>query len=81
MATKPHWTQTPEGKLKMSEAQKKVWASKKDKSEHFRKLAKMGAKYKRGPYKTKAKDKKPTSLVVNGWRITLDKNEIRIEHE
>lgn len=76
--SKLHWTQTPEGKAKMSAAQKKVWANKKNKTEHFRQLAKLGAKTKRGPYKT---TKKTTSLVVNGWRITLGKDEVRIEHE
>lgn len=82
MTKKLHWTQTPEGKARMSAAQKKVWAGKKDKAEHFRQLAKMGAKVKRGPYKAKQTlTRDAVSVVINGWRITLGKDEVKIEHE
>lgn len=81
MTKKLHWTQTPEGKIKMAAAQKKAWANRTDKTEHFRRLAKLGAKAKRGPYKKTTKSKKETSLIINGWRITLGKDEVRIDND
>jgi hypothetical protein len=62
MTKKPHWTQTEEGKKRMSEIQK---------------LAHMKireVKSKRGNIR-----KDNTILVINGWRVILDKNEVRIE--
>lgn len=75
---KLHWTQTPEGRARMSESQKKRYAAMKDKSEHFRQLAKLGTKSKRGPYKTK---KKATLVITSGWwKVTLeDDGTLRIE--
>jgi hypothetical protein len=80
MSKKLHWTQTPEGKARMSESQKKVWADKKaGKRVSFREIAKNAVKGKRAY--NKKEPKKPTSLVVNGWRITLTKDEVRIDRE
>lgn len=77
---KLHWTQTPEGKAKMAAAQKKAWATKKEKREQFKQLAKMGAKVKKGKGKrTLTRD--AVSVVINGWRITLGKDEVKIDHE
>jgi len=82
MSKKLHWTQTPEGKAKMSIAQKKVWAEKRSPLQRVARRIVKAAK-KRGPYKGKKekKEKKETSLVINGWRITLGKNEVRIDND
>lgn len=82
MTKKLHWTQTPEGRERMRQIAtgprsplKKARASKRKKE-----LAKAIVKTakKRSPYK---KEKKETSLVINGWRITLGKNEVRIDND
>lgn len=81
MSKKLHWTQTPEGKAKMSVAQKKVWAEKRSPLQRVARQIVKQAKAKRGPYKTTKKERKETSLVINGWRITLGKNEVRIDND
>jgi hypothetical protein len=80
MSKKLHWTQTPEGKVRMSAAQKKVWAEKRSPLQRVAKQIVKAAK-KRGPYKSTKKERKETSLVINGWRITLGKNEVRIDND
>ena len=80
MSKKLHWTQTPEGKAKMSVAQKKVWAEKRSPLQRVARQIVKTAK-KRGPYKATKKERKETSLVINGWRITLGKNEVRIDND
>lgn len=75
MSTKPHWTQTPEGKAKMASVQRKAWKTKRAK---MRAMANgIASKAKKRP----APEKKSFSLVVEGWRITLGRNEVRIDHE
>ena len=69
-STKPHWTQTPEGKKRMSEIQKMAQKAIKAK----RKLGRPKGR------KNGSKDS-GTVLVVNGWRVTLGKNEVRIDSE
>jgi hypothetical protein len=84
MSKKLAWTQTPEGRARMSEIQKKIWAEKRSplqRHKEFHRIAKAAVKMKRGPYKSKNKEEKSTSLIVNGWRITLSEDEVRIEHE
>lgn len=79
---KPHWTQTPAGKRKMAAAQRKIWRQKRSPLQQVRmkEIAKdIVHKAKRSsPHKQVSKQ---TSLVVNGWRITLGASEIRIDHE
>ena len=70
MSKKLHWTQTEEGRERMRQIQKLRFAAKKI----------VKAAKKRGPYKS-TKEKKETSLVINGWRITLGKNEVRIDND
>lgn len=71
MTKKPHWTQTPEGKVRMAEVQRKAWKTKRAKQ-----IVRAAKKEK--PTK---REKKATSLVINGWRITLGKNEVRIDND
>lgn len=77
---KPHWTQTAEGKARMADVQRKAWATKRAKLKDMAK--KVVAKAKRGTYKPrKEKASKPFVVRTHGYRIILDKNEIRIENE
>jgi hypothetical protein len=67
---KPHWTQTEEGRKKMSDIQKLAHARVKE--------------IKSGPGEIRSynkKEKKETILVINGWKVRLSKNEVRIENE
>jgi hypothetical protein len=75
MTKKLHWTQTPEGKAKMADVQRKAWETKRAK---MRNAAKRIVKVSKPSQK---KEKKATSLVINGWRITLGKNEVRIDND
>lgn len=71
MTTKKlHWTQTEEGKKRMSEIQKLA-------HEKLKEVRKKGLKEVRS---YKKKEVKETTLVINGWRVTLGKNEVRIEN-
>jgi hypothetical protein len=85
MSKKLAWTQTPEGRARMSEIQKKIWAEKRSplqRHKEFQKIAKAAVKVKRGPYKSKRMlTRDAVSVVINGWRITLNKDEVKIEHE
>jgi hypothetical protein len=74
-----HWTQRPENREKLAAMARKTASMRKGKT--FKAIARAAVQSKRGPYKTAKKEKKATSLVVNGWRITLGKDEVRIEHE
>ena len=76
MSKKLHWTQTPEGKARMAEVQRKAWETKRAKMKSAAKQIVRVAK----PKATK-KETKATSLVINGWRITLGKHEVRIDNE
>ncbi len=78
MSKKLHWTQTPEGKAKMGEVQRKAWETKRSKMKNMAKD--VVKKAKKRPYTSK-KERKETSLVINGWRITLGKNEVRIDND
>lgn len=71
MSKKLHWTQTPEGRERMRQIQKLRFTAKQ--------IVKSAKKKKRGPYKEKKE--KSTSLVINGWRITLGKNEVKIDND
>jgi hypothetical protein len=76
MSKKLHWTQTPEGKSRMAEVQRKAWETKRAK------MKKVAKDIVRKAKKVKpAKKEKSTSLVINGWRITLGKNEVRIDND
>ena len=74
-SSKPHWTQTPAGRRKMSRIQHKV--RKAAKHDTFHEIIKTATRMKR----TSKQTSNQTSLIVNGWRITLSKDEIRIDHE
>ena len=63
---KVHWTQTPEGKEKLSKAMKVAHSKTKE------------VKRKYSPRTTK---KDVAALVINGWRVTLGKDAIKIERE
>jgi hypothetical protein len=67
---KPHWTQTPEGKERMSRLQTEAHARvRQAKSEQKKEV------------RVKSSDStKTTILVINGWRVILSKNEVRIEN-
>jgi regulator of sirC expression with transglutaminase-like and TPR domain len=75
MTKKPHWTQTPEGKARMAEVQKKAWQTKRAKMRNAAKTIVRKAK------KTVPRERKPTTLVINGWRVILGKNEVRVEND
>lgn len=80
MTKRPHWTQTPEGREKLRRIQNDVWGRKK--RGEFKKIAKDAVKTKRKyTRRSHVATSKPMSLVINGWRVTLDKDEVRIEHE
>lgn len=73
------WTQTPEGRKRMSEIQKKVWAEKRSPLQRMQLAKTMTARSKRNKVR-KAADEF-TTLRVNGWSIRLSKNEIVIDHD
>lgn len=82
------WTQTPEGRKKMSEIQKRLWAEgrsgiqKRSKRKKMQAVAKMlVTKAKKYPKGYKNKQDKQFALIINGWRITLGKGEVRIDNE
>lgn len=70
-----HWMQRPENRDRVIEMAKK--------RAKFRHMAKdVVAKVKRGKYKVRAtKETKPFVIRTHGYRIILDKNEIRIEND
>ena len=67
---KPHWTQTIEGKKRMSDIQKLAHQKIRESKKH---------KMKRG--RPRKSQDKGTTLVINGWRVILGKNEVRIDSE
>ena len=73
----PHWTQTPEGKARMSTSQKQVWARKRSKRDikAQRVVAKAAARFQ-----SQSSSPSPT-IVVQGWSITVVGNQLRIERE
>jgi hypothetical protein len=74
-----HWTQQPENREKLAQMARKVGKVKRG---TFRTIAKQAKQaVKRGPYKTKKNGEQPFVIRTHGYRIILDKNEIRIEHE
>ena len=74
---KLHWTQTPEGRAKMSVIQKNRFAAKRN---QFRELAKQGIALKKSNPIIK-NNQENIILVINGWRFSFDKKEIRITRE
>jgi hypothetical protein len=66
---KLHWTKTPEGKEKLRTAMLKAHAAKRQTKATPRKYTKRQPKYT------------PNTLIIEGWRITLDKDAIKIERE
>lgn len=81
MSPKPHWTQTPEGRAKMSDAQKKMWASRraKERNQAVAKIGKAAARLQ-AVREEQAERSSPT-IVVHGWSITVVGNQLRIERE
>ena len=85
MTKPPHWTQTPEGKIKMADAQRKAWATKRAKMKAMART--IVTRAKRGPYKKKKAQRTtngtsaPFVVRVHGYRIFLSRDEIRIEPE
>jgi hypothetical protein len=73
-----HWTQLPENKEKLAAMARKIGSMRR---KTFKTIAKAAVKTKRGPYKTKKNGEQPFVIRTHGYRIILDKNEIRIEHE
>ena len=72
-----HWTQKPENKKRLSEQLKKA-----HKAKSFQALAAKGVRQAKQAKSVKpVKKTKPFSLVVNGYRITLGKDELKIESE
>jgi len=74
-----HWTQQPENRERLMAMNKRT-----TKKAKMRQVAKMLAtkaqKYgARGGKNIRVKTIKDTTLIINGWRITLGKDEIRIE--
>lgn len=74
---KLHWTQTPEGRARMSEIQKKA---------HATIRATKESKARAKVTKALARFNKPTqvqnpTIVVQGWKITVVGSELRIERE
>lgn len=67
-----HWTQQPENKARL----KKMLI----RNQKLRSLARKGIKQAKKS-QPKKEPLKSTRLIVNGWRVTLSKNEIRIENE
>jgi hypothetical protein len=84
MTKKPHWTQTPDGRIRMGEIQKKAWAAKRANRESAaqRKVANAALKFrssiKRGETGRRSEG---TTVVIQGWRITLAEDIIRIERD
>lgn len=78
---KLHWTQTPEGRAKMSAAQKKLWANKREKLEAKaqRKIAHASRKF-RSEHENRHAEYGPT-IVIQGWTITIVGNQLRVERE
>jgi hypothetical protein len=74
MTKKPHWTQTLEGRERMSSLQKIAHARVKQ--------AKLDTMKSTNGIKaaTKTKTDKQTILIINGWKVILTKDEIRIEN-
>jgi len=79
MATKQHWTQTPEGKDRLSKAMKLAHRIRRKKAKLSRKETKIINELK---FKSSVvKDTSDTVLVINGWKIRLGKGVIAIDNE
>lgn len=74
-----HWTQLPENKEKLAAMAKRIGSMRKSKT--FKAIAKVATRTKRGPYKPRKNGEQPFVIRTHGYRIILDKNEIRIEHD
>lgn len=79
-----HWTQLPGGKEKMAAVQKRLHEAKRAKK--LQAMAKeVVVAAKRGPYRKRLESVQvhtdETVLSINGWKVTLGRNTVRIEHE
>jgi hypothetical protein len=72
-----HWMQKPENKARMLKILKKATAAKKA-ARKKSKAEKIVAKAVRKVHK-KREPEKETTLVMNGWKVTLGHNTVKIE--
>lgn len=79
--SKLHWTQTPEGKRRMSEIQKKAHAELRARREELaqNKVQRAASRF-RDQRQSNQVSQSPT-IVIQGWSITVVGNQLRIEKE
>ena len=80
MTKKLHWTQTPEGRARMA-----VIATEANRAGLMRKkteqMRTMSKEIVQSVKKVKARQKNGTVLIINGWRVTLERGVVRLDSE